>query len=387
MTRRVVATGIGVTTCLGAGRGSLVEAIAEARSGISDVTLFPTARYKAHIGGEIKHMPIQDGNRVKTFLSYVVNEALQDAGITGPLGDLELFVGTIHGSLDIWEEWYGSRGNAPCDVDAIPPWRLHEGLFDNVAERVHLHSVSSTCTSSSAAAALAVQSITAGRTGLAVVAGVEALTSFVYGGFNSLNALSPTACRPFDRGRDGLVLGEGAAALVLEDLEAARRRGADLYGELAGLAMTTDGKHLTAPDPAGTGLARCIGLALKNARVEPESVDYLNMHGVGTVPSDRMECVAVRRVFREAVSRIPMSSIKPMIGQTNGAGGAIDAAASLLCIKHGRIPATLHHLEPEPEFKGFDFVSREPRQKKMKTVVSINNAFCGGNTALVFRSV
>ncbi len=384
--RRVVVTGIGLITCLGKGRDSLIDAIMEGRSGISDVTLFPTAGYRACMGGQIKHVPIEENNRGRTFLKHAVDEALDDAGVT-TMDRLELFIGTIHGSLDLWEQSCLSNFTDVRAMESIPSWKIHEGLFGNRAESVKVYTISSTCTSATSAAGLALYTIRAGRSDFALVAGVEVLTSFVYAGFSSLNALSPTLCRPFDKDRDGLVLGEGSAVLAFEEFERARRRGANIYGELAGFSMSTDGKYLTAPDPTGKGLAQCIESALKNSGVGQDSIDYLSLHGVGTVPSDRMECVAVRKVFGAGAAKIPASSIKPMIGQTNGAGGAIEAATCLLCMKHGIIPATLNHREPEAEFRAFDFVANEPREKKVKASLSVNNAFCGGNTALVFRSV
>lgn len=391
--RRAVVTGIGLVTCVGTGKAPFLSAIENSRSGLTPLSLFDTGDYRSHIGGEVKGMPVEGNNRARTFLKLAIEEAIMDSGLSNNLSNnlandlrhIDIFIGTAAGSLDLWERYYGSQFTSD-DGKEFPLWRLSDNI-DLPAEDVRIQTISTACTSSTIATGMALWSIRSGKTDVAIVCGVDVLTNFIFVGFDSLRALTPTLCRPFDRDRDGLVLGEGAGVLIVEDSGYAVERGANIYGELAGFSLSSDASNIIAPDPAGRGAAIAVRGAIKDGKTDYEDIDYINLHGTGTAHNDRMECMAMRAVFGGGASQIPMSSIKPIIGHTSGAAGAIEAALCLLCIKYGVIPGTLNHIEPEPDFKDFDFVAGQARQRKVRRALSINSGFGGSNAALLFKDI
>lgn len=384
---RAVVTGIGLLTCAGAGKQPFWNAVIDGRSGISQISLFDTQKYRSHQGGEIKGLEMKCGSRARSLLSKAVDEAITESGLPDALEYLEAFVGTTHGSLDVWERYYRD-GSSRLDTNmGFPLWKVSQGLFDNLADKTRVRTISTACTSSTVACGLALGSIRSGRTDVAIVAGVDILTEFLFAGFDSLRALSPSLCRPFDRNRDGLVLGEGAGVLILENHETALKRGANIYGEVAGFAMMSDAKHITAPDPSGKASAFSAVGALMDAGVDCSEVDYVNLHGTGTVHNDFMECMAMRTLFGDAVSSIPLSSIKPVVGHTSGAAGVIEAALCLLSIRNGIIPQTLNHREPNAEFSDLDFIADGARQRHVRNALSLNSAFGGNNAALLLRNM
>lgn len=383
--RRVVVTGMGLVTCVGVGKSSFLKAIENSKSGLSHITLFDTDRYRSHVGGEVRDITIHENNRARTFLRYALEDALRDAGLSQPISHIDLFIGTTHGSLDLWERYYDTQFVSDGGME-FPLWRLAEDI-DLPAEDIKIQTISTACTSSTIAAGMALWCIRSGKSDVAIVCGVDVLSSFIFAGFDSLRALTPTLCRPFDRKRDGLVLGEGAGVLVMEDLRYAIKRGVDIYGELAGFSISSDARNITAPDPAGKGATTAIKNALKDGRTDYSDIDYINLHGTGTIHNDRMECMAMRSVFGDIISQLPVSSIKPVIGHTSGATGVIEAALCLLSIKYGIVPATLNHVEPELDFKDFDFVPGQARQAEIRSALSINSAFGGSNAVLLFKKV
>jgi len=223
-----------------------------------------------------------------------------------------------------------------------------------------------------------------GRSAVMLAGGADSLTNLSFSGFSVLRAMTRTVCRPFDRRRDGLVLGEGAGMLVLEDLDHARRRGARIYVELCGWGTAGDAHHATSPHPDGRGLASAIAAALRQAEVTPEEVGVLNLHGTGTRANDPAECQAVRRVFGARCDRLPASSLKPMIGHTLGAAGALELAGSLLAMLGGFVPPTLNSEEPDPRCS-LDIVRGRARDHQASALVSTKSAFGGSNVAIVVR--
>ena len=228
---------------------------------------------------------------------------------------------------------------------------------------------------------MALRSIRWGMADIAVAGGVDTLSAFAFSGFSSLRALAKDTIRPFDRGRNGLVLGEGAAVLVLEDKEAATRRGAKIYGTVMGYASRADGRHLTAPDREGRGLAAAISGALKDAALT--NVGYINAHGTGTLYNDAMETRAIKLAFGKAAYETPISSIKSMIGHSFGAGGALEAAACLLAIKNGIMPPTINYTTPDPDCD-LDYIPNKARHNRIHTALSLSAGFGGQNAAIIF---
>jgi 3-oxoacyl-[acyl-carrier-protein] synthase II len=242
---------------------------------------------------------------------------------------------------------------------------------------------STACSSSALAVAAAAEAIARGRARVAVVVGTDQLCRVTYAGFDALQALDPEPCRPFDRDRRGLSLGEGAAALVLEDAAHARARGARVRAVVLGHATTTDAHHVTAPHPEGAGALRALGAALAHAGVLPEAVDYVNAHGSGTRQNDEVEVAVLRAVFGARLARLPVSSSKSQVGHCLGAAGAIEAAICVLALEQGLLPPTVNLREPEPAWADLDLVPAAGRRRPLGVAVSSSYGFGGHNVTLV----
>jgi 3-oxoacyl-[acyl-carrier-protein] synthase II len=238
------------------------------------------------------------------------------------------------------------------------------------------------CAAGNYAIAHAVDVLRAGRADVMLAGGADAFSRITYTGFHRLGAIAPERCQPFDRNRKGMIPGEGAALLVLEPLERALARGARVYAELAGYGLSCDAHHMTAAHPEGDGAARAMERALADAGASPGEVDYISAHGTGTPTNDRLEILAVRRVFGEAARRTPMSSIKSMIGHTMGAASAIEAAVCALAVAEGRIPPTMNLEEPEEDL---DFVPNAAREHRVGLAMNNAYAFGGNNASVILR--
>lgn len=376
---RILITGIGMLTCIGAGVEAHRHAVSMGRSGMSVADDANHALPTGSLAGHVRVFEAGSPRRVWSFLQRAIDEALQDAGLTPASSSLSgclLYVGSAHGDID---GWLGERRG---ERHAGRPWELslRGGTFD--ASRLTV--VSTACTASAVALGLAVDALRSGAAGMAVVAGAETLNAFLCAGFDSLRALTRGPCRPFDRARDGLVLGEGAAALVIETDVHARERRARGIVELAGYGFAADAAHLTAPDPSARGATHAVRQAMAEAGfVAPP--DFINAHGTGTILNDRMECIALRRVFGPEAGRVAITSTKPLTGHLCGAAGVTEAALTAISLHTGIVPAITGFREPEAEFASLDFVRGPSRVARFKTAISMNSGFGGTNTALAFR--
>jgi 3-oxoacyl-[acyl-carrier-protein] synthase II len=260
-------------------------------------------------------------------------------------------------------------------------------VTDLVARRLGAHGPRSTimtaCSSSATAIGYAADRIRLGQVEVAIAGGAEGLCRLTFAGFSCLRATAPDPCRPFDAERKGLNLGEGAAVLVLEDYERARARGATVLALVAGCGITADAHHMTAPHPEGEGAARAMLAALDDARLPPGAVGYINAHGTATPHNDAAETAAIKTVLGARADRVPISSIKSMVGHTLGAAGAVEAVASVLTLARGFIPPTVNLQTPDPAF-GLDYVPGAARQVEVEVVLSNSFAFGGNNTTLAF---
>jgi 3-oxoacyl-[acyl-carrier-protein] synthase II len=232
----------------------------------------------------------------------------------------------------------------------------------------------------------ALDAIRQGRADAALAGGTDSLARLTFSGFNALRVMDPEACRPFDRGRAGMNIGEGAAVLALEEMAAARRRGARIYGEVVGHSLTCEAFHPTSPEPDGRAIAATMARALADAGVPADAVGHVNAHGTATPHNDRAESRGIRLVFGDDSARLPVTSVKSMIGHTLGAAGGIEAAISALTLYHGVIPPTIHHQETDPECQ-VDVVANEAREARLACVLSTSLAFGGNDAAVVLRSV
>jgi 3-oxoacyl-[acyl-carrier-protein] synthase II len=224
----------------------------------------------------------------------------------------------------------------------------------------------------------------AGRADLMLAGGADAFSRITYTGFARLGAIAPEVCQPFDRHRKGMIPGEGAAVVVLEPLARALARGATIYAEVAGYGLSSDAHHMTAAHPEGDGAARAMRRALAESGLEPADVDYISAHGTGTPTNDRLETIAVKRVFGEGAGRVPMSSIKSMLGHTMGAASAIEAAVCALAVSTDRIPPTMNLVEPDPECD-LDYVPNAARERRVDVAMNNAYAFGGNNASLILR--
>lgn len=323
--------------------------------------------------------------RCQEMAERAVDEALADAG-WGTSERIGLFLGTAHGPLDVWEE---NMRPGVCDKELwrpSAPWRLTDRLAERFdAPPVFKRTVTVACVSSTLALMMADDALRRSRCDRAVVVGVESLTRFIWEGFSTLKALSAGRCRPFDKQRDGLSLGEGGAALALERLGDARRSDRRPYAALLGGGTSADAYHLTAPDPNGKGMATAMKGALSRLPGRCGAVDYLNAHGTGTLHNDRMEMRAFKRFFGGVAARTPVSSTKSVTGHASGAAGAMEALVCALTIRHRFLPSTFGLTEPETPV--CDFLRGAARSVAPKTVVSVNAAFGGVNAAIAMGAL
>jgi 3-oxoacyl-[acyl-carrier-protein] synthase II len=402
--RRVAITGIGLVTALGVSREETWQAMVAGACGMRPVSAFDVTGYRSQVAGEVDVARVQaacsklerrrlsrsDQIGVKAADEAVDDAGLRDAGIDprriGVLlgagtADLirneEYFFTTLDAGIararpsQAWNHF----ANTPADVIAA--------RFGFEGQRA---CVVAACSSSTIAIGQAADAIRLGRLDAAVAGGTDALSRLTYSGFNALRLMDPEPCRPFDRGRAGMNMGEGAGILVLEDLELAARRGAHIYAELAGYSLACEAFHPTAPEPEGRPVAAVIRGALQDAQLDPSMVDHINAHGTATPQNDKAEAKGFRAVFGDRVDRIPVTSLKSMVGHCLGAAGAVEAAAMALTVRRGIIPPTINHQETDGEC-AVDVVANTARETPVRCAVSTSLAFGGNDSALVIVAV
>ena len=412
--RRVVVTGLGALTQVGNSAPKTWDALVNGVNGIAPITAFDATNFKTQFAGEVKGFDISSMldrkearklDRYSQFSVWVANEALQDSGLDLDKEDRSR-VGVIWGSgmggLQSLEE----EVSLFAEGDGVPrynPFMIPKAIPSIAAGQISIrfglgglsYSVSTACSSSSHAVGSAFDQIRLGHADVLLTGGADAdITPAGVGGFNSLHALSTrndspqTASRPFSKSRDGFVLGEGAACLILEDYEHAKARGAKIYAEIVGIGMTSDAYHMTAPDPEGKGAERVMRLAIKDAGVEPEQIDFVNTHGTSTPLGDVTEVNAIKRVFGEHVYEMNLDSTKSMTGHLIGATGAVEALACIMALKDGIIPPPLNH-DPEDVDENIDyrinFTFDKAQKRDIHYALSNTFGFGGHNACLVFK--
>ena len=386
----VAVTGLGVVSPFGAGVKAYWEGISGGVCAIRPLTLIDTEGFRCRIGAEV---PDSIGgsarrSRADRFALAAAREALDDAGISrADRADTALIVGAVGGGMLEAEAWYWQRARGAT----APPPRVLASCFpsshvDVVGGALGLggprETVVTACSSGAASLAMAADLIADGVVSIALAGGVDALTRICFMGFNTLKLLDPEPCRPFDRDRRGMSIGEGAAFVVLEAAERARARDARVYAELTGYGMSTDAFHVTSPHPEGEGMVRAMRAALAQAGVSPADVGYANAHGTATPQNDRIEARALREVFGEG--GLLVSSTKSMIGHTMAAAGTLEAVATVLTLGHDVIPPTARLDATDPDIP-FDCVPRVARELAVEHAISNSFGFGGQNVTLVFR--
>lgn len=426
--RRVVITGVGPVTPVGIGKEAYWESLIQGRSVFRKIE-FPNrdmSQYRCKIGAPIEGFDLYQFVEKTKHSKYLGKSsqfaiasawlALKDAGIhiekeESKKGDCEgeyrlagidpFKVGVILGvgveAMDLLEHYHerflqrGPRGISPF---ALPNIYL-SSIISHVTQYFKIkgtsYTVSTACASATHAMINSFYQIQLGNEKIMVTGGTDAcITPYVFAGFDVIRAMSTRnddpqkACRPFDRERDGFVMGEGSGILIFEELEHAKQRGAHIYGEVVGFGMTSDAYHLTEPNPDGNALSKAIKDALQTGGISPEEIDYINPHGTSTPLNDKVESKAIKNVFGKYAFQIPISATKSITGHLMGSAGGVEAIAVIMSLEKGIIHPTLNYEYPDPECD-LDYVPNQPRKKDVNTAISISAGFGGVNSAIIFR--
>jgi 3-oxoacyl-[acyl-carrier-protein] synthase II len=405
--RRVVVTGIGMVSPLGNDTSSTWDAIVAGTSGVGPITRFDATGHETTFAAEVKDFdPVarlgrKDARRTDRFTHFAVAaavEALEQAGLTIDETNADrvgVLIGSGLGGAETLEA--GMETVLTAGPGRLSPFFMPMFLGNMASGTVAIvtgargpnYSPVSACASSAHAIGEAAEIIRRGQADAMIAGGTEApLARFVVAGFNAMGALStrnddpPGASRPFDAGRDGFVLGEGGAALILEDAAHAARRGATILAELTGYATTDDANHMVQPAPGGSGAARAMTLALADAGLEPDAIGYINAHGTSTPLNEKFETQAIKAAFGEAAWRVPISSTKSMTGHLLGAAGALEAALAVLAIGAGTLPPTINQTTPDPDCD-LDYVPNVARVSEVQHAMSNSMGFGGHNVSLI----
>ncbi len=406
---RVVITGLGVVSPIGIGKDNFAESLIAGKSGVSLITQFDASRHSVQIAGEIKDFNAENFiekkeinrlDRVQQFAFAAAKEAIEDSSIELNEENLErigVYVTSGVGGLHSMEDQvlqYKEKG-----PDRVSPFLITQMIIDAIPAYIALKyglkgetfAAVAACASSAKTIGEAIYSIQRGDLDVIVAGGADAaITPLGVAAFASMRALSRRnddpehASRPFDKGRDGFVMGEGAGVLIIESLTHAKARGAKIYAELAGYGTSTDAYHITAPDPSGKQVIRSMVLALEHARINKEDVNYINAHGTSTPLNDKNETLAIKELFGEGAYKIPVTSTKSMIGHLLGAAAAIESVATVLSIERGIIFPTINYEEKDPDCD-LDYVPNAPREAKINVALKNAFGFGGHNAVLVYK--
>ncbi len=409
MRRRVVVTGLGLVTPLGVGVRESWEAVIAGRSGIGPITKFDSTGFKTAIAGEVRDfnaeewVPKKKISRLDIFIQYALAAAKMAVDSAGLEVDDELapkagtIVGCGLGGLETMEATFRQMGDR--GPSRVSPFFIPKIIANMAPGEISITynlkgpniSVQTACAAGTHATGDSFKLIQHGVADVMICGGVEAtVTPTAVAGFSAMRALStrnddPTrASRPFERDRDGFVIGEGSGMLVLEELDRARRRGADILAEVIGYGLTSDAYHFTAPHPEGEGAVNCMSMAVNDAGLNPEDVDYINAHGTSTDLNDAIETLAIKKVFGDHAYRLAVSSTKSMTGHLLGGAGGIEAAFATLTLHHGVIPPTINYETPDPACD-LDYVPNSARRQEVKVALSNTYGFGGTNAVLALR--
>lgn len=398
--KRVVVTGIGVITSIGIGNKAFWNALLKGATGISKIDAFDPAPYGRSFGGQIREFDpldfmnsrqVKRTGRASQLAIAATDLAFKDAKVNVEKINkdrIATIIGTTMGEESVFgvvnKDWF-EKG-----VDKIKEFMVSRTTSDLLSVNVGLHYglsgvnwvIPTACAAGNYSIGYGYDLIHNGSVDMAIVGGADAFSRIAFTGFARLFAMSPDICSPFDKNRRGMLVGEGSGVLILESLENAQRTESPIYAELAGYGLSCDAHHMTIPSE--DGIIRCIQNAITATGINPESVDYISAHGTGTVQNDLNESAAINRVFPSRAGKLPVSSIKSMLGHTMGAASAIEAASCCLAIKHKVLPPTINFKTPDPACN-IDCVPNKPR--KAEVGIALNNAFAfgGNNCCVVFK--
>lgn len=407
--KRVVITGMGAVTPIGTGREEFWKAIKAGVCGVDRITRFDPAEFTCQIAAEVKDFDVtqyiekKEAKRMDLFVQYAVaasKMAAEDAKLDMSKEDstrVGVYIGSGIGGIETLTQQHEKmleKGPGKVSPFMIPMMisnmAVGEVAIKMGAQGVNLTSVSA-CASGTDAIGHAFRAIKSGDADVIFSGGAEAtIIPLALAGFSSMKALSTRnddpkgACSPFDADRDGFVMGEGAGVVILEELEHAKARGAEIFAEVVGFGSTEDAYHMTAPAPNGEGGARCMALAVESAGIQPEDVDYINAHGTSTYYNDKYETEAIKTVFGDHAYKLAVSSTKSMTGHLLGAAGGVEAIVTALALKEGYLPATINYKTPDPECD-LDYVINEGRSCDITYALSNSLGFGGHNATIVLK--
>jgi 3-oxoacyl-[acyl-carrier-protein] synthase II len=411
--RRVVVTGLGIVSPVGSAVDVAWANILAGRSGIGPITRFDVSRFTTRFGGSVSGFDVdhylapKDARKMDVFMHYGVaasRQAIEDSGLevnSDNAHRIGVAVGAGIGGIETIERNYRAYAEAGESPRKISPFFIPASIINMASGHVSIAygltgpnlSLVTACTTATHNIGIAARCIQHGDADVMVAGGAEmGTTPLGLGGFCSARALSTRnddperASRPWDRDRDGFVLGDGAGCIVIEELEHARARGAKIYGELIGFGMSADAHHMTAPPEDGEGARQCMVNALRDAGLNPDEVDYINAHGTSTPLGDKAETLAVKRAFGDHAWKLAVSSTKSMTGHLLGAAGGVEAIFCLLAMRDGVLPPTINYEHPDPECD-LDYVPNEARQAKVRVTLSNSFGFGGTNGSLLFRAL
>ncbi|MFC1571430.1 beta-ketoacyl-ACP synthase II [Candidatus Margulisiibacteriota bacterium] len=410
MTKRVVVTGLGVISPIGIGRDAFWQSLAAGKNGIDRITHFDTSGFPCQIAGEVKdfnpadYLDKKEARRLVRFIQFAVAAAqlaAKDANLeinANNSTETGVLIGSGIGGIGFLEEQAANlRAKGP---DKLSPFTVPYMITDMAAGYVSINlgargpnsCVVTACATGTNAIGDAAEIIKRGAAKVMIAGGAEAsITPLGVASFCAARALSTTrnnepqrASRPFDKERNGFVMGEGAGIVILEDLEYAKARGAKIYAEIIGYGMSGDASHITAPAPEGEGAVRAVQAALKDAHLTPDKIDYINAHGTSTLLNDKYETIALKTVFGARAKKLPISSNKSMFGHLLGATGAVELIATILSLNNQTIPPTINYENPDPECD-LDYVPNKARKQPINIAMSNSFGFGGHNAILIIK--
>jgi len=400
MNKRVVITGLGVISSIGIGWTEFWDNLIKGKSGISPVTAFDTTNHFTHNGGEVRGFQpeqfipadrLKFMNRATQMGVASAKLAIQDAALTSDYLS-GLTVGVSHGTTlgaaqaieSVDDLLINKRVAGGALFYQMPPHTAPAAIAREFTCSGPHFMVSTACAAGNYAIAYAYDQIKLNRADIMIAGASDGISRIEYTGFNQFSAVAPERCQPFDKNRKGMILAEGAGMLILESLESARRRNVPIYAEIIGYGLSCDAHHMT--NASVTGITECMSKALQEAGISIEDVDYISAHGTGTVANDRAECAAIKMVFGARYSKIPVSSIKSMLGHTMGAASALEAIACALVIKNSIVPPTINFETPDPECD-IDCVPNQARKHLVNVALNNSYAFGGNNASLVLKTI
>lgn len=409
MEKRVVITGMGIVSPLGVGMEENWEAICQGKSGIGPITRFDASDFASKIAGEVKgfnpedYMDKKEAKKMDIFIQYALASgkmAIQDAQLKIDESNADrigVLVGAGIGGLSTIEKYHsillkhGPKKISPFFIPMLIVNLAPGQISIYFGARGPNSSVVTACATGNHSIGEAFKIIQRGDADAMIAGGAESvITPLAVGGFSSMRALSTRnhepekASRPFEKERDGFIIAEGAGVLILEDLEHALKRGAEIYAEIVGFGCNGDAYHISAPSPNGIGAARCMEITMKDAGISYDEIDYVNAHGTSTPLNDISETMAMKTVFKDYAKKVAVSSTKSMTGHLLGGAGGVEAIYSILAIRHGVIPPTVNYETPDPECD-LDYVPNTAREAKVRVVMSNSFGFGGTNATLIFK--